>query len=81
MDALTTPSQGLQPEQYRLPEDPRHRRLCCKGGKSSPDETIPRLVGKITTEGVETVDVYHCNSIDVDPLNQNDDSAGTKLPS
>lgn len=38
----------------------------------SPDETIPWLVGKIKTEGVETVDAYHCNSIDVDPLNQND---------
>ncbi len=38
----------------------------------SPTETIHALVGEIVANGVETVDVYHCNSIDVDPINQDD---------
>jgi hypothetical protein len=37
----------------------------------SPDET-DSLVGVIQSHGVKEVDVYHCNSIDVDPLNQDD---------
>jgi hypothetical protein len=37
----------------------------------SPDET-DSLVGVIQSHGVKAVDVYHCNSIDVDPLNQDD---------
>lgn len=38
----------------------------------SPGEAIPNLTSEFNRKGGPVVDVYHCNSIDVDPLDQND---------
>jgi hypothetical protein len=37
-----------------------------------PGETIPALMGLTVANGIESVDVHHCNSIDVDPVSEND---------